>query len=302
MEDAPNASEKQQVVAAVAPPPAKRSSRNAGKGTKRYSDDNGGGMDDDDDDDDDFEAPKKIDVDEVEFDEDEPVVVKPRARRKAAAKPAAASSAAPAPRASSKSLIFSQFTSTLDWLKKELPKHGFQFRTLTGDMSMAQRAKALAEFQGDPPTTIFLLSMRAGAVGINLTEANRVFLMEPTLNPALEAQAIGRVHRLGQVNPVEITRFIVKGSIEERILAMKKSKYGAKAVGDAEPGAPMAGPGPGAAAREVEVVDVRAAGAGHLHADKVEVKLEEFDNLFGVTLADLAAAGGGGPAEAVGGA
>ena len=106
----------------------------------------------------------------------------------------------------SKSLIFSQFASTLDWLKIELPKHGFQFRTLAGSMTMQARAKALKDFQGDPPTAIFLLSLRAGAVGINLTEANRVFLMEPALNPALEAQAIGRVHRLGQNKAVEIVR------------------------------------------------------------------------------------------------
>jgi SNF2 family DNA or RNA helicase len=60
----------------------------------------------------------------------------------------------------SKSLVFSQYTSTLTWLKEELPKHGFQFRTLSGDMSMKQRAMALHDFQSDPPTTIFLLSMR----------------------------------------------------------------------------------------------------------------------------------------------
>lgn len=60
----------------------------------------------------------------------------------------------------SKSLVFSQYTSTLKWLQEELPKHGFQFRTLSGDMTMQQRAKALHDFQADPPTTIFLLSMR----------------------------------------------------------------------------------------------------------------------------------------------
>lgn len=59
-----------------------------------------------------------------------------------------------------KTLIFSQYTSTLEWLQAELPKHGYQFRTLQGSMSMSQRAKALDEFQNDPPTTIFLLSMR----------------------------------------------------------------------------------------------------------------------------------------------
>ena len=95
-----------------------------------------------------------------------------------------------------KSLVFSQFTSSLKYLQEELPKHGFQFRTLSGSMPMRQRAKALHDFQHDPPTTIFLLSLRAGAVGINLTQANRVFLLEPCLNPAMEQQSIGRVHRL----------------------------------------------------------------------------------------------------------
>jgi SNF2 family DNA or RNA helicase len=63
---------------------------------------------------------------------------------------------------------------------------------------MSNRSKALAEFQNDPPTTVFLLSMRAGAVGINLTQANHVFMMDPCLNVALEDQAVGRVHRMGQ--------------------------------------------------------------------------------------------------------
>ena len=65
-----------------------------------------------------------------------------------------------------KSLVFSQFASTIKFLQEELPKHGFQYRTLSGDMSMKKRAKALDDFQNDPPTTIFLLSMRAAAVGI----------------------------------------------------------------------------------------------------------------------------------------
>ena len=73
-----------------------------------------------------------------------------------------------------KCLVFSQFSQTLAWLQLELPKHGFKYRTLLGSMSKNERSKALAEFQSDPPTTIFLLSMRAGAVGVNLTQANHV--------------------------------------------------------------------------------------------------------------------------------
>jgi len=71
-----------------------------------------------------------------------------------------------------KCLIFTQFKPTLDLVCKELPQRGFAFRTLTGDMSQQQREEALLSFRDDPPTTVFVLSIRAGAVGINLTEAN----------------------------------------------------------------------------------------------------------------------------------
>ena len=80
-------------------------------------------------------------------------------------------------------------------LAAELPRHGFGHRTLTGDMSKAARAKALADFAADPPTTVFLLSVRAGACGINLTTANHVFMLEPCLNPALEAQVANTLNR-----------------------------------------------------------------------------------------------------------
>eukprot|EP00814_Leptocylindrus_danicus_P022439 CAMPEP_0116044192 /NCGR_PEP_ID=MMETSP0321-20121206/26858_1 /TAXON_ID=163516 /ORGANISM="Leptocylindrus danicus var. danicus, Strain B650" /LENGTH=157 /DNA_ID=CAMNT_0003525251 /DNA_START=505 /DNA_END=978 /DNA_ORIENTATION=+ len=93
-------------------------------------------------------------------------------------------------------------------------------------MSMKDRAKALRDFQNDPPTTVFLLSMRAGAVGINLTQANRVFFMEPALNPALVTQAVGRVHRIGQTRQVQIVRLVMKDSIEERMEIFLKRKYG----------------------------------------------------------------------------
>ena len=123
-----------------------------------------------------------------------------------------------------KVLIFSQFVKTLDVLKLQLEKIGLKYRTLTGDMSLAKRKKALNMFQKDPPTTVFLLSIRAGAVGINLTQANFVMLLDACTNPALEAQAIGRVWRLGQKRKVHIRRYIMKDSIESRILEMEKEK------------------------------------------------------------------------------
>jgi len=176
--------------------------------------------------------------------------------------------------------VFSQFTSTLDWLKVELPKHGFQFRTLSGDMSMKKRSKALAEFQNDPPTTIFLLSMRAGAVGINLTQANRVFLMEPSFNPALEAQAIGRIHRLGQKRPVEIVRLVVKNSVEERMVDFLEQKYGKYSEKSSE----VVSKNDASDKKIIAADDSKnyARIAGNLKSDKAQLVTAEFDTLFGV--------------------
>lgn len=70
--------------------------------------------------------------------------------------------------------------------------------------------QAIEAFQKDLPTTVFILSMRSGAVGINLTAANHVFLMEPAFNPALEDQAVGRAHRMGQTRPVTVKKFFIK--------------------------------------------------------------------------------------------
>ena len=130
----------------------------------------------------------------------------------------------------SKCLVFSQFKSTLTWLETQLPLHGFGFRTLQGDMTMTQRAKALRDFQNDPPTTIFLLSVRAGAVGINLTQANHVFLLEPLLNSALEEQAIGRVHRMGQKRHVKVIKLVMRDSIEERMVQLYDKTNSTKIV------------------------------------------------------------------------
>jgi superfamily II DNA or RNA helicase len=157
-----------------------------------------------------------------------------------------------------KSLIFSQFKSTLKWLESKLPEHGFQCRTLSGSMSLTARAKALHDFQNDPPTTLFLLSLGAGAVGINLTAANRIFLLEPSFNPAVEAQAIGRVHRLGQKRPVEITRLFMNDSVESRMRQVLMDKYG-----DLKD-------------------DGNAAMVGSINNDKATIFKQEFDLLYGM--------------------
>ena len=126
--------------------------------------------------------------------------------------------------ATAKSLIFSHFQATINWIKTKLTQSGFSFRTLSGDMTLSQRSKALADFQTDPPTTVFLLSIRSGACGINLTQANQVFLMEPCLNPALEQQAIGRVHRMGQKRVVNVWKLVMKNSVETQVMKLQKRK------------------------------------------------------------------------------
>ncbi|GLI60102.1 hypothetical protein VaNZ11_002121 [Volvox africanus] len=121
-----------------------------------------------------------------------------------------------------KALVFTQFSRSLEWLEQKLSSEGVGHRTITGDMSLRKRTEAINSFQKDPNTCVFLLSVRSGAVGINLTAANYVFLLEPCMNPALEEQAIGRAWRMNQQRPVIVKRFFVKGSVEERIMEVVK--------------------------------------------------------------------------------
>jgi len=138
-------------------------------------------------------------------------------------------------------------------------------------MPMKQRANALEAFQNDPPTTIFLLSIRAAACGINLTQANRVFILEPLLNPAIEQQAVGRVHRLGQKRDVEVVRLVMENSVETRIRQMLKKKYGGRAKGgeSAAEEADTRKPPPQESVR-----------VGSISREKNDILTEEFDLLY----------------------
>lgn len=124
-----------------------------------------------------------------------------------------------------KSVVFSAWTSHLDLIEIALRAKGLDtFARLDGTMSLAARGKALEAFANDDSVTILLATIGAGGVGLNLTSASRVFIMEPQYNPAAVAQAIDRVHRLGQNRPVQTIQFIMKGSIEEKILELAKKK------------------------------------------------------------------------------
>ncbi|KAK3777641.1 hypothetical protein RRG08_021753 [Elysia crispata] len=125
-----------------------------------------------------------------------------------------------------KSIVVSQFTSLLDLIEIPLGMQGFHFARLDGCMSASERVQAVEEFsaQNCSAPTVFLLSLKAGGVGINLTAASRVFLMDPAWNPASEEQCFDRCHRLGQTKDVVVTRFVIDDTVEDRMLELQEKK------------------------------------------------------------------------------
>src|SRR5204862_507282 len=118
-------------------------------------------------------------------------------------------------------LLFSQFTSMLDLIAAALEKAGIPYVMLTGDAT--DRVTPVKRFkQGEVP--LFLISLKAGGVGLNLTAADTVIHYDPWWNPAVENQATDRAHRLGQDKPVFVYKLVVQGSIEERMLALQARK------------------------------------------------------------------------------
>ncbi|HET7662658.1 MAG TPA: DEAD/DEAH box helicase, partial [Rhodanobacteraceae bacterium] len=118
-------------------------------------------------------------------------------------------------------LVFSQFTEMLGLIARELDRRHLDYVTLTGDTR--DRAEPVRRFQ-DGEVPLFLLSLKAGGVGLNLTAADAVIHYDPWWNPAAEAQASDRAHRIGQDKPVFVYRLITAGTVEERIEAMKARK------------------------------------------------------------------------------
>lgn len=122
-------------------------------------------------------------------------------------------------------LIFSQFTEMLALIGETLEKDGISFTTLTGDTPGKTRTQRVALFQqGEIP--VFLISLKAGGTGLNLTAADTVIHYDPWWNPAVEAQATGRAHRMGQQNPVFVYKLVCAGTVEERILDLQARKAG----------------------------------------------------------------------------
>jgi DNA repair protein RAD5 len=123
-----------------------------------------------------------------------------------------------------KSVVFSQFTSFLDLIEPALTRDHIPFLRFDGTLSQKTRAHILQDFTNSPKPYVLLLSLRAGGVGLNLTCARNVFMMDPWWSFAVEAQAIDRVHRMGQEHEVNVVRFVVEKSIEEKMLRIQERK------------------------------------------------------------------------------
>ena len=121
-----------------------------------------------------------------------------------------------------KVLIFSSFVKHLDLLKEKIESEHWKYSLLTGRTT--KREEVIKNFQEDPENRIFLISLKAGGVGLNLTSADYVFIIDPWWNPAAENQAINRAHRIGQDKKVFVYRFITEASIEEKIQLLKERK------------------------------------------------------------------------------
>jgi superfamily II DNA or RNA helicase len=121
-----------------------------------------------------------------------------------------------------KALVFSQFTSLLAILRRRLDQKGIRYEYLDGQTR--DRQERVEAFQTDPASGLFLISLKAGGLGLNLTAAEYVFLLDPWWNPAVEAQAIDRAHRIGQTRPVFAYRLIARGTVEEKVLELQKTK------------------------------------------------------------------------------
>ncbi|CUM50029.1 unnamed protein product [Debaryomyces tyrocola] len=123
-----------------------------------------------------------------------------------------------------KSIVFSQFTSMLDLIEWRLKRAGFQTVKLQGSMSPQQRDNTIKYFMENTLVEVFLVSLKAGGVALNLCEASQVFLMDPWWNPSVEWQSMDRVHRIGQKRPIRITRFCIEDSIELKIIELQEKK------------------------------------------------------------------------------
>ncbi|QAY69806.1 DEAD/DEAH box helicase [Xylanimonas protaetiae] len=151
-----------------------------------------------------------------------------------------------------RALVFSQFTSYLSLVSARLDALGLRHAYLDG--TTRRRADVIRSFKdGDAP--LFLISLKAGGFGLNLTEADHVYLLDPWWNPATEAQAVDRTHRIGQTRPVNVVRMVAAGTIEEKVMELKERKAAAVSA--------VLGDGDDVFSRSLDADDLRALFTPH---------------------------------------
>ncbi|KAI3696134.1 hypothetical protein L1987_79143 [Smallanthus sonchifolius] len=127
-----------------------------------------------------------------------------------------------------KAIVFSQWTRMLDLFEMSLNQYLIEYRRLDGSMSLSSRDRAVKEFNTDPEVIVMLMSLKAGNLGLNMVAASYVILLDLWWNPTTEDQAIDRAHRIGQTRPVTVSRFTIKDTVEDRILALQCRKRSKK--------------------------------------------------------------------------
>lgn len=123
-----------------------------------------------------------------------------------------------------KALVFSQFLGMLGLIREKLDEMGVKYAYFDGSTSAINREVAIKRFQEDESVRVFLISLKAGGVGLNLTSADYVYIVDPWWNPAVEQQAIDRTHRIGQTKNIFAYRMICKDTIEDKILTLQERK------------------------------------------------------------------------------
>jgi len=123
-----------------------------------------------------------------------------------------------------KALVFSQFLGMLSLIKAKMHELGIDYAYFDGSTSAPDREKAIQRFQTDENCRVFLISLKAGGVGLNLTAADYVYIVDPWWNPAVEQQAIDRTHRIGQTKNIFAYRMICKDTVEDKILKLQERK------------------------------------------------------------------------------
>ncbi|NCI47659.1 DEAD/DEAH box helicase [Sediminibacterium soli] len=123
-----------------------------------------------------------------------------------------------------KALVFSQFLGMLALIKEKMKELGVDYEYFDGSSTVAEREKAITRFQNDDNCRVFLISLKAGGVGLNLTAADYVYIVDPWWNPAVEQQAIDRTHRIGQTKNIFAYRMICTDTVEDKILKLQERK------------------------------------------------------------------------------